>query len=130
MQHGNASYASWKFASPQDGKLFDREVAGTLSFDSNDAIVDAGLAGDGLVQLHTYMAEPYLKSGQLVQVLTEYAAEGPPISVLFPSNRHLTPKVRSFHRFHRKHLNRLRRAWNHQGHARQGYPARGVRREA
>ena len=96
VQHGNASYAPWKFASPQDGKLFDREVAGTLSFDSNDAIVDAGLAGDGLVQLHTYMAEPYLKSGQLVQVLTEYAADGPPISVLFPSNRHLTPKVRVF----------------------------------
>ena len=110
MQHGNASYAPWKFASPQDGKLFDREVAGTLSFDSNDAIVDAGLAGDGLVQLHTYMAEPYLKSGQLVQVLTEYATEGPPISVLFPSNRHLTPKVQSLHRFHRKHVNRLRRA--------------------
>ena len=96
VQHGDASYASWKFASPQDGKLFDREVAGTLSFDSNDAIVDAGLAGDGLVQLHTYMAEPYLKSGQLVQVLTEYATDGPPISVLFPSNRHLTPKVQVF----------------------------------
>lgn len=96
VQHGNASYAPWKFASPQDGKLFDREVAGTLSFDSNDAIVDAGLAGEGFVQLHTYMAEPYLKSGQLVQVLTEYAADGPPISVLFPSNRHLTPKVRVF----------------------------------
>jgi LysR family transcriptional regulator, regulator for bpeEF and oprC len=96
VQHGNASYAPWKFASPQDGKLFDREVAGTLSFDSNDAIVDAGLAGDGLVQLHTYMAEPYLKSGQLVQVLTEYAADGPPISVLFPSNRHFTSKVRVF----------------------------------
>jgi DNA-binding transcriptional LysR family regulator len=29
-------------------------------------------------------------------VLTEYATEGPPISVLFPSNRHLTPKVRVF----------------------------------
>jgi LysR family transcriptional regulator, regulator for bpeEF and oprC len=37
-----------------------------------------------------------LKSGQLVQMLTEYAADGPPISVLFPSNRHLTPKVRVF----------------------------------
>jgi DNA-binding transcriptional LysR family regulator len=64
--------------------------------DSNDVIVDAGLAGTGLVQLHTYMAEPHLRSGQLVQVLTDYAAMGPPISVLFPSNRHLAPKVRVF----------------------------------
>jgi LysR family transcriptional regulator, regulator for bpeEF and oprC len=96
VPHDKASYATWKFASPQDGSLFEREVAGTLSFDSNDVIIDAGLAGDGLVQLHTYMAEPYLKSGQLVQVLSEYEAPGPPISVLFPSNRHLSPKVRIF----------------------------------
>jgi DNA-binding transcriptional LysR family regulator len=96
VPHDKASYATWKFASPQDGSLFEREVAGTLSFDSNDVIIEAGLAGDGLVQLHTYMAEPYLKSGQLVQVLSEYEAPGPPISVLFPSNRHLSPKVRIF----------------------------------
>ena len=126
VQHGDASYASWKFASPQDGKLFDREVAGTLSFDSNDAIVDAGLAGDGLVQLHTYMAEPYLKSGQLVQVLTEYATDGAAHLSAVPLKPSPYPQGASLHRFHRKHLNRLRRAWNHQGHARQGYPARGV----
>ncbi len=92
MPHDNASYATWKFASPQDRRPFEREVAGTLSYDSNDVIIDAGLAGDGLVQLHTYMAESYLASGQLVQVLSEYAAPGPPISVLFPSNRYLSPK--------------------------------------
>ena len=96
VPQGGGSYATWKFASPQDGELFEREVVGTLSFDSNDVIVDVGLAGTGLVQLHTYMAEPHLKSGQLVQVLSEYAAAGPPISVLFPSNRHLAPKVRAF----------------------------------
>ena len=96
VQHGNASYAEWKFASPHDGSIFERKVSGALSFDSNDAIVDAGVAGSGLVQLHTYMAEPYLKSGQLVQVLSEYASDGPPISVLFPSNRQLAPKVRVF----------------------------------
>jgi len=73
-----------------------QEVTGTLSFDSNDVILDAGLRGAGLVQLHSYMAEPYLSSGQLVQVLAEFAAVGPPISALFPSNRHLAPKVRVF----------------------------------
>jgi LysR family transcriptional regulator for bpeEF and oprC len=80
----------------ETAELFEREVNGALSCDSNDVIVDAGLAGTGLVQLHTYMAEPHLRSGQLVQVLTDYAAMGPPISVLFPSNRHLAPKVRVF----------------------------------
>lgn len=96
VRHDCSPYATWKFASPETAELFEQEVTGTLSFDSNDVIVDAGLAGTGLVQLHTYMAEPYLRSGQLIQVLTEYAAMGPPISVLFPSNRHLAPKVRVF----------------------------------
>jgi hypothetical protein len=41
------------------------------------------------------MAEPYLKSGQLVQVLSEYAAKGPPILVLFRSNRYLLQKYPS-----------------------------------
>ena len=57
------------------------------------------LAGAGLVQLHTYMAEPHLRSGALVQVLDAYAVDGPPISVLFPSNQQLSPKVRAFIEF-------------------------------
>ena len=96
VPHGGPSRSTWKFVSPASGQQFERDVAGTLTFDSNDVIIDAGIAGAGLVQLHTYMAEPYLRSGQLVQVLREFAAEGPPISVLFPSNRHLSPKVRVF----------------------------------
>ncbi len=67
-----------------------------MTFNNNDAAIEAGLAGAGLVQLHSYMAEPHLKSGALVQVLKEYAVDGPPISVLFPSARQLSPKVRAF----------------------------------
>jgi DNA-binding transcriptional LysR family regulator len=96
LPHDGSDHAMWRFASPQGGGTFEHDVTGTMSFDSNDVILDAGLAGAGLVQLHTYMAEPYLASGQLVQVLADFAAVGPPISVLFPSNRHLAPKVRVF----------------------------------
>ncbi len=96
MPHGGPFRATWKFASAENGTPFERDIVGRLSFDSNDVIIDAGLSGAGLVQLHTYMAESYLRSGQLEQVLSEFAAEGPPVSVLFPSNRHLAPKVRAF----------------------------------
>jgi LysR family transcriptional regulator, regulator for bpeEF and oprC len=93
---GSAHPACWRFADPATGDIFEREVTGTLSFNSNDVILDAGLNGSGLVQLHTYMTERYLASGELVQVLANYAAPGPPISVLFPSSRNLAPKVRAF----------------------------------
>jgi LysR family transcriptional regulator, regulator for bpeEF and oprC len=96
---GSARPAPWRFADPVSGKPFERDVMGTLSFNSNDVILDAGLDGRGLVQLHTYMAKRFLASGQLVQVLPDYAADGPPISVLFPSSRNLAPKVRAFINF-------------------------------
>ena len=94
--NGATCPGAWKFATPDEGAPFELEPSGRLRFDSSDVIIDAGLAGAGLVQLHRYMAEPYLQSGQLVQVLGEYAATGTPISVLYPSSRHLAPKVRVF----------------------------------
>jgi LysR family transcriptional regulator for bpeEF and oprC len=95
-ENGATCPGAWKFAMPNDGAPFELQPTGRLRFDSSDVIIDAGVSGDGLVQLHGYMAEPYLKSGQLVQVLGDYAATGTPISVLFPSSRHLAPKVRVF----------------------------------
>lgn len=93
---GGDSVMSWWFRHPDTGEAFNRPVSGTITFNTNDAVVEAGLAGAGLVQLHTYMAEPHLKSGALVQVLGDYAVDGPPISVLFPSSKQLPLKVRAF----------------------------------
>jgi DNA-binding transcriptional LysR family regulator len=96
VSHYGPEFAPWRFSRPETGEPFERSVQGTLSFDSPDAMVDTGLSGGGLVQLHTYMAEPHIKSGALIEVLAAFAADGPPISVLFPSNRNLAPKVRAF----------------------------------
>ncbi len=96
IMHESSGHAPWRFGQPAGGGEFEREVTGTLSFGSNDAIVDAGLAGAGLVQLHSYMAEPHLGAGTLIQVLGDYAVSAAPISVLFPSSRQLAPKVRAF----------------------------------
>ena len=91
-----APKGAWKFCDPDTGNSFEHEVSSNLSFDSADAVLNAALGGSGLAQLNHYTAEPYLASGELVQVLPQYAADGPPVSVLYPSVRHLTPKVRAF----------------------------------
>ncbi|WP_337270004.1 LysR family transcriptional regulator [Oryzifoliimicrobium ureilyticus] len=96
VSHYGPKFAPWRFKNPETGELFEREVTGTLSVDSPDAMVDLALAGNQLVQLHTYMAEQHIKTGKLIEVLAPFAAEGPPISVLFPSSRNLAPKVRVF----------------------------------
>jgi LysR family transcriptional regulator, regulator for bpeEF and oprC len=99
MPQDGECVASWWFGRPDTGEAFQRPITGTMTFNNNDAVVEAGLAGAGLVQLHTYMADPHLRSGALVQVLDDYAVDGPPISVLFPSSRQLSPKVRAFIEF-------------------------------
>lgn len=96
VSHYGPEFAPWRFSRPETGEPLERSVQGTLSLDNPDAMVDTGLSGAGRVQLHTYMAEPHIRSGALVEVLPAFAADGPPISVLFPSSKNLAPKVRAF----------------------------------
>jgi LysR family transcriptional regulator for bpeEF and oprC len=91
--------ASWWFGEKDTGRSFQRPVRGTMTFGDNDAVIEAGLAGAGLVQLHTYMAAPHLKSGALTQVLGDYVLDVPPNFVLFATNKQLSPKVRAFIEF-------------------------------
>jgi DNA-binding transcriptional LysR family regulator len=37
-----------------------------------------------------------IRAGDLKAVLTEFQVEAPPIWVMYPQNRHLTPRVRTF----------------------------------
>ncbi|WP_423342106.1 LysR substrate-binding domain-containing protein [Rhizobium sp. HT1-10] len=94
--HYGPEFAPWRFSRPETGEPFERSVQGTLSFDSPMRWLTPDCPVQALLQLHTYMAEPHIKSGALVEVLPAFAADGPPISVLFPSSRSLAPKVRAF----------------------------------
>jgi LysR family transcriptional regulator for bpeEF and oprC len=42
------------------------------------------------------MALPHLESGALREVLPEWSPTPMPVSVVYPANRHLSPKVRAF----------------------------------
>jgi LysR family transcriptional regulator for bpeEF and oprC len=54
------------------------------------------LAGFGISQCVTFQAAPYLESGELVQVLPDWTCDPLPMYVVYPPNRHLSPKVRAF----------------------------------
>lgn len=87
----------WRFAGEAGGASYDLPVSGPLQVNNAEALVEAAENGAGLVQLHAYLAAPAIESGRLRPVLEEFvAADGPPIMVLYPSARHLSPKVRIF----------------------------------
>ena len=95
------------FFSPRTGRMFtdDFEKDGEqialaskyhIAVNESNAYLAAALAGLGVAQLVTFMAEPYLASGALVQVLPDWKTPPVPIYVVYPPNRHLSAKVRSF----------------------------------
>ncbi len=67
-----------------------------LSLDSGEALRDAAVAGAGLAFLPSYVVERDLAEGRFMARLTDHAAPPVAISAIYPSRRHLAPKVRRF----------------------------------
>lgn len=72
------------------------KVVGRYSVGSGIAIRDALVAGFGLsLTPRLYVADD-LASGRLEAVLSDWKADATPIYAVYPSRRHLPPKVRAF----------------------------------
>lgn len=76
----------------------------TLVVDDTDAYIQAGIAGIGLIRAASYLVAPYLKSGELVACLDNYAFDLP-LSLVYPQTRYLPPAVRAFYDWSRTVLN-------------------------
>jgi LysR family transcriptional regulator for bpeEF and oprC len=108
-------HACVSFVSPQTRRLMDwsfvengnpcvHSPSGSLSIDSGEAVVDAAVCGVGLVYCQDYMVEREVAAGTLVRVLDAFAAPAQPVVVMYPQNRHLSPRVRVFVDFMVEHL--------------------------
>jgi len=86
--HGGSLYA-WEFE--RNGRDLNVRVEGQLVFNSSGALLQAALQGLGLAYLTEGQVQPYLSSGQLVRVLTDWC---PPFSgyhLYYPSRRQASP---------------------------------------
>ncbi len=74
------------------------EITGPYRVSVNDgnAHMAAALAGFGVTQSLSFTAAPRLANGELVEVLSDWAPPPLPVHVVYPPNRHLSPKVRAF----------------------------------
>ncbi|WP_109078358.1 LysR family transcriptional regulator [Aggregatibacter kilianii] len=59
-----------------------------------DARLQMTLAGYGLAMLPDWLFQPYIDSGEAVQVLADFMPPPVPISVLWQKKQHLQPKIR------------------------------------
>jgi DNA-binding transcriptional LysR family regulator len=88
----DGAVSSWTFAS-EGGGVAKRTVPHRLVFGDAEAQLAAVVAGLGIAQLATWLANDKLSRGQLVEVLADFATDGLPLFVIWQRARQLTPKV-------------------------------------
>lgn len=82
----------WRFL--ENGKLRNWRVGSAWSCNSGLALKDAALKGLGIVQLPDYYVQSALAQGSLVSLLESHRLPDDGVWVVYPQNRHLSPKVR------------------------------------
>lgn len=86
----NAS-VEWKFS---DG--ISTRVKPRLSFATNDAAMEAAIAGFGVTRLLSYQIAPQLIDGRLKILLEEFEQTTIPIHIIHREGRYASAKIRSF----------------------------------
>ncbi|NPD28251.1 LysR family transcriptional regulator [Corallococcus exiguus] len=86
----------WHFReSPGGDKAGVVRTRAAIDVDHGPALLDLAAAGAGLCQVLDFMSDARLREGALVEVLAEYAAEGPPVHALCLPGRQSVPRVRA-----------------------------------
>lgn len=79
-----------------DGKVREITIPATISVNAAESLHAAARCGLGIIQVPRYHAERHLASGELMQILKDYPLTETPVSLLYPRNRQLSPRVRVF----------------------------------
>lgn len=101
LQHNCLTYTQlsrphdWRFTAP-DGARETVTVTGNFQANTGIALRTAALAGTGIATTASFIVHEDIRSGTLLQVLPDYAIRPRELYVLYPQNRHLSPKVRVF----------------------------------
>jgi len=80
----------------KDGGVQNIFLPATLSVTGPESYIAAVRLGLGLNQMPLFHADEDVKKGALVPVLTDYLPPPAPVSLLYPPNRQLSPRVRAF----------------------------------
>ena len=82
----------WQFRSGK--RNFSLMPESGMRLGDGEALFQTAAAGLGLVQGPTYLAEHEVKRGRLVEILQRYRPAPLPISLVYPSHRHIPLRVR------------------------------------
>lgn len=91
---GFASGAIWTLVRRDDAQRV--EVRGRLRLSSIMMAHAAVLAGAGIAAIPSFICAEDVQNGRLVRILSDWVVDRKDIRIVYPSNRHLSPRVRLF----------------------------------
>jgi len=89
--------STWTFL--RDGHAESIEITGTCKINNSEALCKLVIEGTGLSRLPMFIAAPYITSGQLVPLLTDYQMPSKDLVAVLPGRRFVPQKVRVFMNF-------------------------------
>jgi DNA-binding transcriptional LysR family regulator len=89
------SLKSWSFENIQ-GKKQQIQVNGSLTTNNGNLISDALINGMGVAVLPTFIIGDAVRKGQAKIILDDWRPQPETLSLLYPSSKHLSAKVRAF----------------------------------
>ena len=92
--HGFDPPGRWLF--PNGAEMVAVPIRSRVTFDTIDAVIEAGLADMGLLRLFCYHIMSSLKKGRLLEVLSEHVPPGVPVNILYNGEGLVPLKVRAF----------------------------------
>ena len=94
--HSSATRALLPLEFTIDGVVRNVNLPALVTVNAAESLVAAGRLGLGLIQVPRYHVESDLERGILVPVLPDFPPTPTPVSLLYPPNRQLSPRVRVF----------------------------------
>ena len=85
---------SWKFETEEGIKEY--QGPGRLHIDSAESMLSSALSGHAIAHLPEHMIFKELANGTLVEILKKYSKKPESVRLLYPSRRHISPRIRMF----------------------------------
>lgn len=92
----------WTFE--RNGEYETVEVTGTYRVNNSEAILTSIVDGIGVGRMPTFVAAPFLRTGQLIKLLPQYRIPEHTLYAVFPERKYLPAKVRVFLEFAMEHF--------------------------
>ncbi len=92
LHRGLNNRQTWVFT--RAGRRHRADVTGRFAANNSAALLTVARAGGGVALLASWLVDPAIERGELVQLLPDYALPPAPIQALMASTRHVHPRVR------------------------------------